>query len=260
MITILSPAKTITLNKKTNTKIYTKPAFLEEASILMEELMKYTPPELETLMKVSSELAEKTFLAHLNWNKEHDLSTGAQALLAYDGAVYQGISAENFNEEQLTFANDHIRILSGLYGALRPLDIINPYRLEMASKLKNSEGNNLYSFWRNRLTNYFIEHLDMQKEKVIVNLASKEYSTAINLDKTKAKVITPVFKEYKGGTYKVVTIYAKRTRGLMSRFIIENSITNPEKLKEFDLEGYSYNEAMSNESEWVFTRENFYHL
>ncbi len=260
MITILSPAKTITLNKKTNTKIYTKPVFLEEASSLMEELMKYTPPELETLMKVSSELAEKTFLAHLNWNKEHDSSTGAQALLAYDGAVYQGISAENFNEEQLTFANNHIRILSGLYGALRPLDIINPYRLEMATKFKNCEGNNLYNFWKNRLTNYFIEQLNHHKEKAIVNLASKEYSTAINLDKTKAKVITPVFKEYKGGTYKVITIYAKRTRGLMSRFIIENSITNPEKLKEFDLEGYSYNDAMSMDSEWVFTREKFYNL
>jgi len=215
MITILSPAKTITLNKKANTKIYTKPAFLEEASSLMEVLEKYTPPELETLMKVSSELAEKTFIAHLNWNKEHDSSTGAQALLAYDGAVYQGISAENFSEEQLVFANDHIRILSGLYGSLRPLDIINPYRLEMATKFKNSEGKNLYSFWKNRLTNYFIDHLDKEKEKVIVNLASKEYSTAINLAKTKAKVITPVFKEYKGRTYKIITIYAKRARGLI---------------------------------------------
>lgn len=254
MIAILSPAKTITLDKEIKANIYTEPVFLQEASELMEELMKYTPPEMESLMKVNSDLAEKNFMRHLHWSKDHHLSNGKQALLAYDGAVYQGINAVDFNEEQLSFANKHIRILSGLYGALRPLDIIQPYRLEMATKLENAEGNNLYSFWKEKLTDYFMKELYMQDDNVLINLASKEYSSAINLDKINGKIITPVFKDYKGGIYKVVTIYAKRARGLMSRFIIENSITSVNELKEFDTEGYSYNEDLSTGSEWIFTR------
>lgn len=254
MIAILSPAKTITLDKEIKANIYTEPVFLQEASELMEELMKYTPPEMESLMKINSDLAEKNFMRHLHWDKYHHLSNGKQALLAYDGAVYQGINAADFNEEQLSFANKHIRILSGLYGALRPLDIIQPYRLEMVTKLENTEGNNLYSFWKEKLTDYFMKELYMQDDNVLINLASKEYSSAINLDKINGKIITPVFKDYKGGIYKVVTIYAKRARGLMSRFIIENNITSVNELKEFDTEGYSYNEDLSTDWEWVFTR------
>ncbi|MEG0775259.1 peroxide stress protein YaaA [Clostridium sp.] len=254
MIVILSPAKTINLNKNINTNVFTEPTFIKEANLLMEELMNYTPPELESLMKINSDLAEKNFVRHLHWNRVHDLSNGRQALLAYDGAVYQGIHAQDFNAEQLYFANQHIRILSGLYGALRPLDIIQPYRLEMATKLKNTEGSNLYSFWKNQLTSYFMKELNFQGDNVVINLASREYSSAIDLEKINAKVITPVFKDYKGGTYKVITIYAKRARGIMSRFIVENRITSPSGLKNFDEEGYSYSEDLSTESEWVFIR------
>lgn len=254
MLAILSPAKNLNMEKAINVDLYTKPVFIKEASTLMKELQKYTPPEMESLMKINSELAEQNFMRHITWNQEHNLSNGKQALLAYDGAVYRGIGAKDFNKQQLSFANDHLRILSGLYGALRPLDLIQPYRLEMGTKLKNSSGNNLYSFWKDKLTNYFKEELSKQNDNILIDLASKEYSSAIDMSKLKAKLITPIFKDYKRGTHKVITIYAKRARGLMSRFIIDNSIVSQDDLKEFDKEGYSYNEYLSTDIEWVFTR------
>ncbi len=140
MITILSPAKTLKMEKCLNTSLYTEPIFIKEASVLIKELIKYSPPEMEGLMKINSKLAEENFMRHIRWKEEHGLSNGKQALLAYDGAVYKGISVGNLNEQQLSFANDHLRILSGLYGVLRPLDLIQPYRLEMATKLKNKRG------------------------------------------------------------------------------------------------------------------------
>jgi cytoplasmic iron level regulating protein YaaA (DUF328/UPF0246 family) len=243
------------MDKAVSTDLYTKPIFIREAHILMEKLIKYSPDEMESLMKVNSKLAEYNFLKHLQWKPEHDLSNGKQAILTFDGAVYRGINPEHFNEHQLSFANEHIRILSGLYGALRPLDIIQPYRLEMAAKLKNISGNDLYSFWRDKLTDYFKKELYMQNNNVLINLASKEYSSAINLDRINAEIITPAFMDYRRGSYKVITIYAKRARGLMSRFIIENSIVSPGDLKEFYEEGYSYSEYMSTNAEWVFLRQ-----
>lgn len=254
MITILSPAKTLKMEKSLNTNLYTDPIFIKEASVLIKELIKYSPPEMEGLMKINSKLAEENFMRHIRWKKEHDLSNGMQALLAYDGAVYKGIGASDFNEQQLSFANDHLRILSGLYGALRPLDLIKPYRLEMGTKLKNRRGNNLYSFWGNKLTTYLKSELHRQKDNILIDLASKEYSSVIDFSKINAKVITPVFKEYKNGTHKGITIYTKRARGLMSRFIIENNIILPSELKEFNEEGYCYNEYLSSDVELVFTR------
>lgn len=254
MITILSPAKNLNMEKACNTNLYTNPIFIEEASTLIKELINYSPIEMEGLMKINSELAEQNFFRHISWNKEHNLSNAKQALLAYNGAVYQGIRPGELSESQLAFANNHLRILSGLYGVLRPLDLIQPYRLEMATKLKNVLGNNLYSFWKDKLTNYFKEELEKQNYNIIIDLASKEYSSAVDMSKINANIITPVFKDYKRGSYKVITIYAKRTRGLMSRFIIENSIVIPDQLKEFNEEDYCYNEHLSTETEWVFTR------
>jgi len=254
MIIILSPAKTLKMGKALNTNLYTEPIFIKEASSLMKELIKYSPPEMESLMKVNSKLAEQNFMRHIRWKAAHDLSNGKQAILAYDGAVYQGLGASDLSEEQLVFASGHLRILSGLYGALRPLDLIQPYRLEMGTKLKNRQGNNLYSFWRYKLTIYIKKELKKQDDNIIIDLASKEYSSAIDMSKIKAKVITPVFKDYKGGTHKVITIYTKRARGLMSRFIIQNNIVLPGDLKEFNEEGYSYNEYLSSDVELVFTR------
>lgn len=254
MITILSPAKTLKMEKALNTNIYTEPLFIREASSLIKELVKYSPPEMEGLMKVNSNLAEQNFMRHISWQEEHDLSNGKQALLAYDGAVYQGINAGELSEKQLVFANDHLRIFSGLYGALRPLDLIQPYRLEMGTKLKNKRGNNLYSFWNNKLTTYLKKEFKSQNDNILIDLASKEYSCVIDLNKINVKVITPAFKEYKNGNLRGITIYTKRARGLMSRFIIENNISSPSDLKEFTEEGYSYNEYLSSNTDFVFTR------
>jgi uncharacterized protein len=254
MIVILSPAKTLKMEKALNTNLYTEPIFIKEANSLIKELIKYPPPEMEGLMKINSGLAEENFRRHISWKREHDLSNAKQALLAYDGAVYKGISASDLSEQQLCFANEHLRILSGLYGALRPLDLIKPYRLEMATKLKNKLGNNLYSFWEDKLTTYLKKELKRQDDNILIDLASKEYSSVIDMSKIKVKVITPVFKDYKNGTSKIITIYAKRARGLMSRFIIDNNIISPRDLKEFNEEGYKYNEYLSSDTELVFTR------
>lgn len=254
MITILSPAKALKMEKALNTNLYTEPLFIREASSLIKELVKYSPPEMEGLMKVNSNLAEQNFMRHISWQKEHDLSNGKQALLAYDGAVYQGINAGELSEKQLASANDHLRIFSGLYGALRPLDLIQPYRLEMGTKLKNKRGNNLYSFWNHKLTTYLKKEFKSQNDNILIDLASKEYSRVIDMTKINVKVITPAFKEYKNGTYRGITIYTKRARGLMSRFIIENNISSERDLKEFNEEGYSYNEYLSSNIEFVFTR------
>ncbi|MBU3112327.1 peroxide stress protein YaaA [Clostridium lacusfryxellense] len=254
MITILSPAKTLKMEKALNTKLYTLPTFVKEASSLIKELIKYSPEDLEGLMKINSKLAEQNFKRHIMWEKNHDLSNGKQALLAYDGAVYQGISAGDLTQQQLDFANDHLRIFSGLYGVLRPLDLIQPYRLEMGTKIKNRRGNNLYSFWNHKLTTYIKKELKSQNDNIIIDLASKEYSTVIDMSKINVDVITPVFKDYKHGIYKGITIYTKRARGLMSKFILENSIIEPSGLKEFNEEGYSFNEKLSSKEEFIFTR------
>jgi len=254
MITILSPAKTLKMEKALNTNLYGEPIFINEASSLIKELLKYSPPEMEGLMKVNSKLAEQNFMRHIIWKQEHDLSNAKQALLAFDGAVYQGINACSLSQQQLSFANKHLRIFSGLYGLLRPLDLIQPYRLEMGTKMKNRRGNNLYNFWKPKLTSYLKKELQRQNDNTLIDLASKEYSTVIDMDKINVKVITPVFKDYRNGTYKGVTIYTKRARGLMSRFIIENNIVLPSQLKEFNEEGYSYNEYLSSKIEFVFTR------
>lgn len=254
MIAILSPAKTLNMDRKVNTELYTKPDFLEEACILMNELIKYSPMALEGLMKINSSLAEENFFRHISWKKEHDLSNSRQALLAYDGAVYHGIEASSLDDADLIFANNHIRVISGLYGVLKPLDLIQPYRLEMLTKLKNPLGDNLYKFWKTKLTEYFKDELDRQKDNIIIDLASKEYSSAIDMSKANANVITPVFKDYKRGAYKVITIYAKRARGLMTRFIIKNRIENINNLKRFNEEDYEFNERLSTDTTWFFTR------
>jgi uncharacterized protein len=255
MITILSPAKTLNMEKiNNNPVINSKGAFVEEAALLIDELRKYSPPELERLLKINSELAETNYKRHVSWQKDHNVTKSKQALLAYHGMVYQGLDAETLERESLFFAQDHLRILSGLYGVLRPLDLIQPYRLEMGIKLNNILGKDLYAFWKERITSYFIEELNKHSDNTLVNLASNEYSSAIDMKKLKGKIITPVFKDYKNGTYKAITIYAKKARGMMTRFIIENHVDNPEELKSFDGEGYKFCEYMSNDGKLVFLR------
>lgn len=254
MITILSPAKTLNMDKDNTNEENSQPIFIKEAAELIEELRKYSPPEMEGLLKINENLAEINFMRHAVWKKEHELSYSKQAIRAYHGAVYQGLRAETFDEEQLVFAQSHVRILSALYGVLRPLDLIQPYRLEMGIKLKNPKGKDLYCYWKDKITAILNEELGKQSERVLINLASNEYSSAIKKTDFSWEIITPIFKEHKQGAYKNITIYAKRARGLMTRYIIENNIDCPAALKDFEEEGYRYCEEFSTDHEWIFIR------
>ena len=253
MISILSPAKTLDMTR-THVKHYTKPLYIKEAAVLMAELEQYSPPELETLMKINSSLAETNFMRNAGWNAEHAPSNSKQAVFAYAGHVYQGLAAATLDEGSLLFAQDRLRIISGLYGVLRPLDLIQPYRLEMGIKLGNPKGKDLYSYWTDIITSYFIEELKTHSDKTLVNLASNEYSSVIDRKKLDGRIVTPVFRDYSRGSYKVVMVYAKRARGMMARFIAENRIDDPEKLKEFNEDGYAFSETMSSEDDLVFLR------
>ncbi|MDT8717909.1 peroxide stress protein YaaA [Clostridium sp. 19966] len=254
MLMILSPAKTLNFEKVHSQLSYTTPRFVKEASQVMKELKKYSPPELESLMKINSKLSELNFKRNLAWSKEHSLENSKQALFCFDGAVYHGFAADSLKEEHIAFAQQHVRILSGLYGMLRPLDLIEPYRLEMGIKLPVKNNNNLYEFWKDALLEYFNKEMKLQKEQVLVNLASKEYYSAIDMKKLGGKVVTPIFKDYNHGKYKIVAIYAKRARGLMARYISENKIESAEELKNFDLEGYEFDEKLSDDENLIFTR------
>jgi uncharacterized protein len=257
MISILSPAKTLNMNKDSIEKQHFEPIFIKEAALLMDELKKYSPPDLETLMKINSDLAETNFTRNMRWKKEHNPADSKQALFAYAGTVYQGLDSETLDERSLLFAQEHLRIISGLYGVLRPLDLIHPYRLEMSIKLKNPRGSDLYAYWKDIITDYLAEELETHREKTLVNLASNEYSSVIDRTRLKNRIVTPVFKDYSNGSYKIVMVYAKRARGMMARFIVENSIDNPEHLKEFDEDGYIFTEKMSSVNDFVFIKKRF---
>jgi cytoplasmic iron level regulating protein YaaA (DUF328/UPF0246 family) len=257
MISILSPAKTLDMSEVHNIKQYSEPLFIKEAAVLMDELKRYSPAELETLMKINSELAETNFTRNISWKKEHFPANSKQAIFTYAGTVYQGLNAATLDEGSLLFAQNHLRILSGLYGVLRPLDLIQPYRLEMGIKLKNPSGNDLYAYWMEKITSSFIDELNAKEENTLINLASNEYFSVLDREKLKARIVTPVFKDYNNGSYKIVMVYAKRARGLMARFIAENKIDKPDHLMEFDEEGYLFNKKMSSENEYIFHKKAF---
>ena len=242
---IISPAKKLAtdnfINKGTSIQ------FLEETKYLVKELKTYTVSDLKSLMKLSDNLAQ------LNWQRFQDWNTKdvGQALFMFKGDVYQGLKAENFTNIELDFAQENLRILSGLYGLLKPKDLIYPYRLEMGTKLITKTGNNLYKFWENRLHKVLLSELKNEEE--IINLASEEYSKAIQLNKFSNPVITPVFKDLKNGELKVISFFAKRARGEMVNFIIKNKIKNSENLKSFSNLGYQFTEG-TKKGEFLFTR------
>ncbi|XOQ59173.1 MAG: peroxide stress protein YaaA [Clostridium sp.] len=257
MIWIISSAKSMNPNKSINTNKYTVPIFKDEGKELINELRKYDPSQIASLMNISDRLSELNVVRYDKWDENHKLSNSKQAISLYNGDVYKKIDSETLNNEQLNFMNKHLRIISGLYGVLRPLDIIQPYRLEMSIKLKNSKGNDLYDFWKDKITAYFNEEIKEQKDKFIINLASKEYVKAIDLDKLKARVINIVFKEYRNGRYKVVPFNAKRARGSFVRYMTENFVEDVENIKSFDVD-YKYNEKMSTDTDWVFIKDEFF--
>jgi cytoplasmic iron level regulating protein YaaA (DUF328/UPF0246 family) len=254
MLTILGPAKTIDTSPHGVTAYYTLPQYLEEAEKLVEQLREYSLPRLKSMMKVSDKLATLTIERFAWWNRSHGPEEGMQAILAFSGEVFNGLKARLLDEKDLLFAQEHVRILSGLYGVLRPLDLILPYRLEMGTKMKNSRGKNLYEYWKGTIPGRISEDTGKQKTPVLINLASNEYFRSIEPGSFPYEIITPVFKESDGDSYRNVTVYAKKARGMMLRFIIRNRINSPEKLKAFDEEGYDYNPHLSSKLEWVFTR------
>ncbi len=205
-------------------------------------------------MSISEKLGQLNAQRFLEWRAPFTPANAKQAVLAFKGDVYTGMAAENYGTNDFEFAQQHLRILSGLYGLLRPLDLIQPYRLEMGTGFANPRGKNLYHFWGDIITNQLNAELEQQRERVLVNLASTEYWGAVNPKKLQAEVITPVFKDQKNGQYKIISFFAKKARGMMSAYIVQNQLTAAEQLKGFDSAGYRYNKAMSSPTEWVFTR------
>lgn len=253
MIIIISPAKTLYDHSPVELEQFTEPVFITEAEKIISVLKKKKPDQLANLMDISPKLAELNYHRFQAWKPSHS-ENAWQALLMFHGEVFQGIKAETFSTSEFEFAQHHLRILSGVYGLLKPLDFIQPYRLEMGTPINISSKKNLYEFWETKITNQLNEDLALKGKTTLINLASKEYFNAINTGKLKAKVITPSFKEAKNGQYQMISIFAKKARGLMTRFIIQNKISDPEEIKAFDSEGYFFNNHLSKENDWVFTR------
>jgi hypothetical protein len=254
MLTVLSPAKTLDFETQSTTTTHSTPELLDSTRQLVSVLKKQSPGQLKKLMKISD------LLANLNAQRYQELSlhltpeNAKQAILAFKGDVYLGLQAETFNQRDLNFAQKHLRILSGLYGVLKPLDLIQPYRLEMGTKLETSEGKNLYQFWGDTLIRKIEADLANQRSKVLVNLASNEYFKSLQTPHG-FRVINPVFKDYNNGAYKVLGFFAKKARGLMANYIVKNRINQADDLKSFDSDGYSFNKTLSNENNWVYTRK-----
>ena len=254
MLITISPAKTLDLSPQESCQIHSTPDFLKESRELIKATRKLLPEELSELMGISQKLALLNYQRYRQWKTPFTPENAKQALLAFRGDVYEGMSAQTFSAGDLVFAQEHLRILSGLYGVLRPLDLIQAYRLEMGTKLKTARGNNLYQFWGDKITESLSAAL-RQQDGLLINLASNEYFKSVLSKKLDARIITPEFKDAKAGQYKVIGFYAKKARGLMSAFIIKNRLQDAEEIKAFDERGYSYNESLSLADKWVFTRE-----
>ena len=252
MKTLISPSKTLNFDNNINCDITSKCRLIDYTSELHKILISYSKNDLKNLMNVSDKIAELNYNRFKTWEDPSNSKTSKQAIYAFKGDVYSGLDAESIDEDKFDYLQNSLRIISGYYGLLRPFDQILPYRLEMGTKLENENGNNLYKFWGDKITDVLNEDLD--SNDIIVNLASDEYFKSINKDKIKSKIITPVFKEFKNGLYKVIAIYAKKARGLMSRFLIERKSTSIDDIKLFNIDGYSFDSNLSNDSQLVFTR------
>ena len=256
MLIIISPAKTLDYESPLATTRFTQPELLDHSAELMEYWRELTPAQIGSLMKISDKLAGLNAARFAEWQPNFTPQNARQAILAFKGDVYTGLHAEDFSEQDFDFAQQHLRMLSGLYGLLRPLDLMMPYRLEMGIKLHNAKGNDLYSFWGDLLTEKLNQQLKEQGDDVLINLASDEYFKAVKPAKLDGQLIKPVFLDEKGGKFKVISFYAKKARGLMSRFIIQNQLTQPDQLKDFNLEGYFFDEEKIDKSgsELIFKR------
>tara|TARA_R100001143_G_C3358995_1_gene134347 strand:- start:1955 stop:2728 length:774 start_codon:yes stop_codon:yes gene_type:complete len=255
MLIVLSPAKTLDYESPLRTRKFTQPAFLDDSEKLVKTMRKYSPDDISELMHVSAKIAELNFSRYLDWEQPFSPENARQAIFAFKGDVYTGLEVQQFKAADLDFAQKHLRILSGLYGLLRPLDLMRPYRLEMGIKLKNSRGNTLYDYWSDQVTAAVNEVLQSQKDKLLVNLASNEYFKVLDKSGLQGKLVTPVFKDYKNGQYKVISFFAKKARGLMAAHAIRKRAKSLADLQSFNAEGYRFSKKDSDESKLVFLRK-----
>lgn len=254
MYLLISPAKN--LNESTSAVLseYSQPQLLDQAEILMPLLQQLAPQDIATLMGVSDKIARLNSERFARWHTPFTPENAKQAVYLFNGDVYEGLNAATLPETAMAYLQAHLGLLSGLYGLLRPLDLIQPYRLEMGTRFANPRGADLYAFWGERITDCLNKRLQVLGSDTVVNLASQEYFKAVKAHKLKARLVTPVFKDEKNGQYKIISFYAKRARGLMARYAAEHGIVRTEDLKNFDAEGYAFNSAASSENEWVFMR------
>ena len=255
MLAIISPAKTLDFESAVKNFPVSQPHFTDYSEQLIEVCRKLSPQDLSSLMSISDKLAGLNAARFAEWTKIHNENNSRAALFAFKGDVYTGLDADSLSEDDITFAQSHLRMLSGLYGLLKPLDLMQPYRLEMGTKLANPKGKDLYAFWGNVITQAVQQAIDEQGDNVLINLASDEYYKSVKENQLNAKIIKPVFLDNKNGKYKVISFYAKKARGLMCRYLIQNRLTEIEQLKEFDLGGYWFDSASSTETEFVFKRD-----
>lgn len=256
---LISPAKTLDFETPSQCDRFSKPVFLRDTEILVNQLRSLSSQEISSLMQISDKLGKLNADRYQDWQFEFDNTNAKPALLAFQGDVYQGLNATSFSSADFDFAQEHLRILSGLYGILRPLDLIQPYRLEMGTKLNrakfsNLEANSLYDFWQDKISGAITTQLEKLNSNLVVNLASNEYFKAVKPKLLAAEIITPVFKDWKNDKYKIISFYAKKARGMMAAYLIKNRIEKVEEIKGFQEAGYSFNKELSDGNNLVFTR------
>ena len=254
MLLVISSSKILDLKPQKLVDDYTLPYFIDRSAILIEALRQLSPKAIAELLSVNSSIAELNYMRYANWHQPFTRENAKQAVLAFKGEVYNGLKAWTFNSDDFAFAQDHLRMLSGLYGLLRPLDLFQPYRLEMGIKLKTPEAGNIYKFWGNSVTEKINEALKPMKTPLLVNLASAEYFKVINTKILHAPILQIEFLDNKNEHYQPIVVYVKKARGMMSRFVIKNKLTKPDDLKAFDEDGYNFNSRLSKADKWVFTR------
>lgn len=255
MLLVLSPAKSLDFESPVPTGKFTQPDYLDDSAQLINTLRQKSPEDLSDLMHISAKLGELNFERNLNWQAPFDTNNARQAIYAFTGDVYLGLDVHALNQKDLAYAQNHMRILSGLYGLLRPLDLMQPYRLEMGTALRQGKHKNLYEFWGSRLSEGLNDALKGHRSRILLNLASNEYFRAVDKKVLDADIISPVFKDYKNGQYKIISFFAKKARGMMAAYIIKNRLDTPAGIREFDMAGYHYSAKDSTDRAPVFLRK-----
>ena len=253
MLIVLSPAKSLDLETPPTTKLVSQPAFLDQSALLIDRLREFSPDQIGELMDLSDKLSSLNVGRYASWTK--DTAEGRQAIMAFNGDVYAGFDAYSLNAKQIDYAQAHVRILSGLYGVLRPFDLIHPHRLEMGSRLVTGQAKDLYGFWGDTVTDTINGAIAASGAGVLLNLASEEYFKSVRPNQLSVPVISPVFEDWKSGKYKIISFYAKRARGMMARHAAEKGIVDADKLKKFKVDGYAFSQGDSTATRWVFRRK-----